>query len=71
MKYAMLVCMKNIAIITELNNGVEPAPECLENPTYFTWSDDPNEVNNLIDRDVFLDNFEVISEIELLAITEK
>ncbi len=44
---AMIINKNTIALITELNGGVRPEQECIENKTYFVYSDtdDPNEIS--------------------------
>lgn len=55
---AKLVTEHTIEFITEQNEGVRPAQECLDEPTFFVYSDDDPEVRNqLLEAKVFHDNY--------------
>lgn len=53
MLIAMLVTPENLPVITALNDEVEPAQECVDNPTYYLYPTDPDEHAELIDADTF------------------
>lgn len=71
MNVAIIVCLKNLTLITQLNNGVRPAQICLDRPTYFIWTDDTDGRNVLIERDEFLSTYNLMTDVKLTLVKKK
>ena len=55
--WAALVTPENLKLIADLNDGIYPEKECLDEATYFVHPDDEDEYNQLITDEIFHDNY--------------
>ena len=61
MIWATKVNKDNLKLIADLNDGIAPAQECVDNPTYFVHPDSDDDHNQLLTPEVFFDNFEPLT----------
>lgn len=57
MNLAIRVSKTTMPLITELNEGIAPGQECLDNPTYFLYPVNSDEKCQLVTDEVYFDNY--------------
>lgn len=62
---AVLVTNENLDIITALNDGVQPAQECIDNPTYFVWPFDHDGHSALVGEEMYNIAFKTVKELDM------
>ena len=55
--WAAFVTPENLKLIADLNEGIYPEKECLDEATYFVHPDNDNDYNQLITDEIFHDNY--------------